>query len=323
MRRLSALLLLFLGLAATPARADLLYVLNSGDAEILVLDAASREEIRRINVLREVHHLVWTPDRSMIMVGDSGGNEMLFLQPTTGEVLRRERISNPYHMEFSPDGRHLVVTSLRRDQVDVYAWDGTNLALRARLRLPDKPSHLAFRPDSKVAYVTLQGTRALAAISLETFLPLWQMEVGREPAGVIWHRDRLLVGIMGRDHVAVVNPETRTVESTIPVGRGAHALFQAPNDGPIYVTSRVDSRITAIDPTTLRVTQAWTVPGGPDCLTFDQDGRIWATLRWAGRVAVLDPETGVQDSFRVGRSPHGILHVQVHETAEPARVVTR
>ncbi|WP_431285442.1 YncE family protein [Humitalea sp. 24SJ18S-53] len=322
MRRLAALMLLFLGLATPPARADVLYVLNSGDAEIMVLDATTRQEIRRIGVLREAHHLVWAPDRSVLLIGDSGGNEMLFVQPATGEVLRRERISNPYHMEFSPDGKHLVVTSLRRNQVDIYAWNGTDLALRARLRMPDKPSHLAFRPDSKIVYVTLQGSRAMAAISLETQLPLWQMEVGREPAGVIWHNDRLLVGIMGSDHVAVVNPETRAVERTIFTGRGAHALFVGPNQGPVYVTSRVDSRITALDPTTLQMTQSWVVPGGPDCLTFDPEGRIWATLRWSGRVGVLDPETGAQESFRIGRSPHGILYVPVRPTAAAPRTAS-
>src|SRR5688572_4579894 len=148
MRRAARLALLLLGLAAGPARADLVYVLNSGDASISLLDAGSREELRRIPVLREVHHLVLTPDRTRLVVGDSAANELLFLDPATGEVTRRERISNPYHLEYSPDGRFLVITSLRRDQVDIY--DAATLTLLQRLRVPDKPSHLAFSPDSRM-----------------------------------------------------------------------------------------------------------------------------------------------------------------------------
>ena len=49
------------------------------------------------------------------------------------------------------------------------------------------------------------------------------------------------------------------------------------------------------------------IGGGPDCLTFDADGTIWATLRWTGRVASIDPRSGVARVSRVGRSPHGIL----------------
>jgi DNA-binding beta-propeller fold protein YncE len=299
---------LLLALLAVPARADLLYVLNSGEATILVLDAHTREEVRRIGVLREAHHLVLSPDRRTLLIGDSGGNEMLFLAPLTGETLRRERLGNPYHLDFTPDGTRLVVTSLRRGQVDIYGWAADTLTLQHRLRPGDKPSHLAFRPDGRFVYVTLQGSRAIAAIEVATGTLAWTLEVGREPAGILWHGERLLVGIMGSDHVAVVDPLARLVERTIPVGRGAHTIFAAPNGAALYVTSRVDSRITALDPGTLRVVQQWETPGGPDDITFDRQGRLWTTLRWAGRVGVLDPETGALDSFRVGRSPHGILY---------------
>ena len=87
----------------------------------------------------------------------------------------------------------------------------------------------------------------------------------------------------------------------------ASALFEAPQDGLVYVTSRVDSRITALDPETLDVKRVHDVGGGPDCLTFDADGSIWATLRWVGRIANLDPRSGAVRTTRVGRSPHGIL----------------
>jgi DNA-binding beta-propeller fold protein YncE len=308
MRRLLLCLLLAL---PTMARADLLFVLNSGDANIQVLDPRTGQEaVPRIPVLREVHHLVLSPDRSLLLVGDSGGNEILFLRPATGEVIRRERISNPYHLDFTPDGRRLVVTSLRRNQVDIHGWDGETLTLQHRLRMPDKPSHLAFTPDGSVVFVTLQGSRALAAIEVATGRHLWTVDVGPEPAGVLWHRGRLLVGIMGRDHIAVVDPETRTIDRTIAIGRGAHAVFLSPDGGTIWATSRVDSRITALDATTLAVRAAWEFPGaGPDCLSFDREGRVWATLRWTGRVVRLDPETGERVIHRAGRSPHGILWV--------------
>jgi DNA-binding beta-propeller fold protein YncE len=287
---------------------DLVYVLNSGEANILVLDGATREERKRIPVLREVHHLALTPDGGTLMVGDSGANEMLFIDPATGELKKREVLSNPYHLGFSPDGKRLVITSLRRDQVDIYGWDGAALTLQKRLGQPDMPSHLAFKPDSSIVYVTLQGNGLLVAISMETMEPLWSMPVGPEPAGIVWHNDRLLIGIMGSDHIAVVDPATQAIERTVVVGRGAHALFPAPKNGPIYVTSRLDSRITLLDPATLAITRVLRVPGGPDCLSFDPQGRLWVTLRWQGRIAVIEPETGKMEVQRAGRSPHGILY---------------
>ncbi|WP_232478858.1 Vgb family protein [Roseomonas rosulenta] len=305
MRRRALLLTAPLVLLARPAAADLVYVLNSGDSSISILDAFTRQELRRIPALREVHHLVLSPDGRDLLIADSGGNEILFVDPATGEIRRRERVSNPYHLDFSPDGRLLVICSLRRNQVDVY--DARSMALLARLRMPEKPSHMAFRPDAKVVYVTLQGSGTIAAISLETNQPLWEIPVGREPAGIAWHRGRLIIGIMGSDHFAVVNPETREIEKQIPVGRGAHTIFVQPDGRALWATSRVQSRLVEIDPSTLDVRRIIDLPGGPDCIAFDPDGRLWATLRWSGRVARVDTRTGEVETIRVGRSPHGIF----------------
>ncbi|RYI91937.1 MAG: YncE family protein, partial [Acetobacteraceae bacterium] len=311
MRHLPASSLVASGLVALAlllpgaARANIIYVLNSGDASISILDSTTREEVRRIPVLREVHHLLLTPDRSELVVGDSGANELIFLDPATGEVKRRERFSNPYHMEYSPDGKYLVVTSLRRDQVDIY--DAATRTLLNRLRVPDKPSHLAFSPDSRLAYVTLQGAKGLMAIDLATGRPAWTAEVGSQPAGVIWHRGKLLVGIMGSDHIAVVNPPDGKVERTVFLGRGAHTIFPAPDGKALYVTSRVDSRISVLDPETLDVVARWDIPGGPDCIAFDPEGKLWVTLRWVARVAMVDPATGEAITIPVGRSPHGVF----------------
>jgi DNA-binding beta-propeller fold protein YncE len=290
---------------AFPASADMVYVLNSGDASISVLDARERMELRRMPALREVHHAVLTPDGGTLVVGDSGGNELIFLDPATGELRRRVRISNPYHLEYSPDGKYLVVASLRRDQVDIY--DAGTLTLLGRLQQPDKPSHIAFSPDSRFAYVTLQGTGEVVAVDLETRAAVWTVPVGPEPAGIIWHRGRLLVGLMGTTDFIQLNPTTREVTPAFTVGRGAHVVVPSPDGRSLYATARVESGLWEIDAETLEVKRRFDVPGGPDCISFDPDGRLWMTLRWLGRVGVLDPRTGTLDQIRVGRSPHGIF----------------
>jgi YVTN family beta-propeller protein len=292
-------------LSGAPARADLLFVLNSGDASISLVDPATRQELRRIPVLREPHHLVLSPDGRDLVIGDSGGNELLFFDPATGELRRRERISNPYHLEYSPDGRYLVVASLRRDQVDIY--EAATLALVHRFRPGDMPSHIAFSPDSRRVFVTMQGDGAVVAFDMETRAQLWSAAVGPQPAGIIWHRGNLIIGLMGADHFVVLDPETQAVTRGFTLGRGAHTIFPAPDGQALFATSRVDSRLAEVDPETLEVRRVWNIPGGPDCITFDPEGRVWMTLRWQGRVAVLDPRSGEVATTRVGRSPHGIF----------------
>jgi YVTN family beta-propeller protein len=210
-------------------------------------------------------------------------------------------------MAFSPDGKRFVVTSLRRDQVDVY--DASNFTLLKRFAMKDMPSHLAFSPDSRRVFVTLQGTRDIAAIDLERLEVVFRAQVGRQPAGIAWTpANYLLVGIMGRDHVAVVNPDDGSVVRTIPTGRGAHAVFPSPDGKQFYVTNRVSDTITVIDGTTLQVVRTLVAPNGADCVAFSPDGKLlWFTRRWAQKVDVIDLETGeTVHSIPVGRSPHGL-----------------
>src|SRR5271167_2722952 len=134
--------LLPLLLAAYPAAASgLAFVINSGGASISLVDMSSQQELRRIPVLREPHHLALSPDGKYLLVGDTVGNEMLFLDPNTGAVERRLPIADPYQLGFSPNAKWLVINGIARDQVDIY--DAATMKLVKRFPIPSMPSHLA------------------------------------------------------------------------------------------------------------------------------------------------------------------------------------
>jgi len=311
------LALLTLAMASGRAAASgLAFVINSGDASISLLDVSSQQELRRIPMLREPHHMALSPDHRTLLVGDTVGNEIVCLDPESGAVQRRVAASDPYQLQFSPDGRFLVVVGLARNQIDIY--DGATLRLLRRVPIRALPSHLNFAPDSRIVYVTLQQSGRLAAITLAEGRVLWNVPVGPTPAGVLWHAGQLLVGIMGADHIAVLDPADGHLLRRIPTGRGAHNLFLSPDHRLIYVTNRVDGTISVLDARTLAVQRSIAVSGGPDDLDFAPDGMIWATRRFAHSVAIIDPASGRYRTVAVGRSPHGIW-LNTHD-AWPARV---
>ena len=305
------LLILFLAalLAApsAPARAaGAVLVMNSNDATLSVIDLASQRELRRIPVLREPHHWALTPDGHDLLVGDSAGNELVVLDPTTFEVRRYIPVSDPYQLSFSPNGKFLVVNSLNRAQVDIY--EPGSYRLLKRFPLASKPSHMAFTPDSAAVYISLQGTDKLAAIDLRELQVLWTTTVGRTPAGVLWLNGRVLVADMGSEDIAVVNPANGSVERTIRAGKGVHQLFLSPDGTRLYVNNRLDyNSVIALDPVSFAVLRRYKVPGSPDDTAFAPDGRLWITLRLANKVAVLDPLSGKIEMVDVGRSPHGLF----------------
>ena len=67
-----------------PSASGLAFMINSGGASISLVDMSAQKELRRIPVLREPHHCALSPDGKSLLVGDTVGNEMLFLDPATG-----------------------------------------------------------------------------------------------------------------------------------------------------------------------------------------------------------------------------------------------
>ena len=303
---LAAALALLTMLAATPVFASgLAFVINSGGASISLVDMAAQKELRRIPVLREPHHLALSPDGKSLLVGDTVGNEMLFLDPVTAALQKRMPVADPYQLGFSPNGRFLVVNGLARNQVDVY--DAATMQLLKRFPAATMPSHLDFAPNSSRVFVSLQGTDSMLAIDLNKLAVQWTAKIGKTPAGVLWHDGHVLVADMGTDYVAVVDPADGHVTGRIHTGKGAHNLFIAPDRKIIWVNNRAGGTTTSLDAATLAPLRSYAIPGGPDDIAFAPDGKLWITRRWAEKVAVLDPASGDYQTIEVGRSPHGLF----------------
>lgn len=321
MKRLALCLFALLATASPALAAGAVLVMNSAAASLSVIDMATRQEVRRIPVLREPHHWALTPDRSTLLVGDSAGNELLFLDPVTFALRRRLVIADPYQLGFSPDGKYLVVNGLARAQIDIY--DAGTYKLVHRFRIRSMPSHMAFTPDSRRVFISLQGTNRVVAIDLDTMKIAWDKPVGPAPAGVLYQNGQVLVADMGADYVMVMDPRDGREIRRIHTGKGAHQLFLSPDGKLIYVNNRISSTIVVLDAKSLAELRTYHLPGGPDDLQFAPNGDIWATMRFAHKVAVLDPKTGDFSTIEVGRSPHGIFLNPRAEARPEARADAR
>ena len=70
--------------------------------------------------------------------------------------------------------------------------------------------------------------------------------------------------------------------------------------------------VTVLDAATLAVLRSYRLPGGPDDIAFAPDGKLWFTLRFVNKVAVLDPASGQHRGNR--RRPLAARHLP-----QPAR----
>jgi YVTN family beta-propeller protein len=293
---------------------NVVVVLNSRDATISLLNQDDYTEIKSIPVGKEPHHLMATPDNKSLIVASATGNELIFLDPKTGEIQRHiTDIIDPYQIGFSPDQKWFIANALRLDRIDIYHFDGHDLKLAKRLALPKMPSHMAFSSDSSMAFITQQGSNQISAVDLATQKVKWTMPVGKLPAGIAMTPDDkyLLVGIMGSDYVQVIDWRSQKLVKKIKAGEGAHNFRAMGDKRHTFVSNRISNTINIIDQKTLENVGTINVPGGPDCMELTDDGKtLWVTLRWIKKVAVIDlASKKIIKLIPVGRSPHGVYFI--------------
>jgi YVTN family beta-propeller protein len=296
------------------------FVLNSLDATISVMDASSYAELKRIPTGKQPHHFYLTPDERSLIVANSVSDSLTLIDPITAEVQRTiTGIIDPYQLRFSPDMKWFVTAANRLNHIDIYRWQPQNAAeplkLAARIAASKTPSHLSIDQQSRFVYVSLQESDELMAIDLATQKPLWRMPVGRMPADVYLTPDgkHLLLGMTGDEVVEVYDiSQTATRAATllarIKTGAGAHAFRSAGDGRHVFVSNRVANTVSKLDFIQLAVVENYPAPGGPDCMDVLPDGKtLLLTSRWSRQLTVIDTSTKqISQQVAVGRSPHGV-----------------
>jgi len=177
--------------------ANPIFVLNSLDANVSVIDSATWQEIRRIPTGKEPHHIYLTPDEKSVIVANAGGDSLTFIDPRTADVQRVVRGTiDPYQLRFSPDMKWFVTVANRLNHIDIYRWDGKDLTLAKRIPSSKTPSHIWIDTKSTTAYATMQDSDELVAVDLATQTVKWRVKTGSLPADVFGTPDdkHLLVG---------------------------------------------------------------------------------------------------------------------------------
>jgi len=312
-----SLLLVLVSVLVAPsvglAQSNPVFILNSLDASISVIDPVSWKESKRIHTGKEPHHLYMTPDQKSLIVANALSDSLTFVDPKTAEVQRTVRgIVDPYQLRFSPDMKWFVTAANRLNHVDIYRWDGAELTLAKRVPTGKTPSHLWINSTSTTVYSSMQDSDELVAIDLATQTLTWRNKTGPMPADVFGTPDDkfLLVGLTGGDGVEVydVSGQRPKLVQTIKTAKGAHSFRAAGDKRHVYVSNRVANTISKIDYQSMTVVDNLPGPSGPDDMDVSADGRfIYLASRWAGKFTVIDTTTRqVVRQVKVGKSPHGV-----------------
>ena len=164
---------------ATSVRADQLFTTNVPDGSITQVDLGGRVARRVIPVAKFVEGITVMPDGSAAWVGSNGDSLVAVVDTRAGQVTDTVRgFGLPYRLAASPNGELVAVTDPVHGEVRVF--DARTTRQRFAIAVPrdsivqtaevpgsPSPEGITISPDSRWAFVTLQGRNRVITIDLQ------------------------------------------------------------------------------------------------------------------------------------------------------------
>jgi YVTN family beta-propeller protein len=304
-----------------PAFADvkpLVYVPDEGDGEIVVIDPATFQIVRRFKSGSSPEHVAPAWDGRRLYVNNMTANKLTVIDPRTGLPTGESIVTpSPYNLYFTPDGTRAIVVEdmlhgAPQDEngLRFYRGDLTGSAL-GFLPIPYAGAdHLDFSADGKSLILSCEFSGWVVSVDVATMSIKRKLFVGGFPTDVRLApngRD-VYVANQQRNGVDVIDADTLEYRQFIKLGKGAHGLALSRDASSLFVTNRLAGSLSVIDIATNRVAATWTIGGTPDMIAVSADGgQLWISNRYSGSVSVISRWTGdVLKVIKTGAGPHGL-----------------
>ena len=237
------------GVAASP-NSSRVYVANSGNNTVYVINTATNQVISTIGVGSSPQGLAISPDGTKAYVANGGNNTVSVINTATNQVISTIGVgSSPQGLAISPDGTKAYVAN-----------GGSNTV-------------------SVINTATKPGTK-----------PIDPIVVGTSPQGVAISRDgtRVYVANSGSGTVSVINTATNQVISTIGVGSSPSAVAVTPTGDRVYVANRSSNTVSVINTATNSVVNTITAGTQPSSVMVSPDGSLAYVANGPDTMSVID-----------------------------------
>ena len=315
MRSLLSLLVGVLLVAASPAAAATLFVTNTKSDSISVIDTNTFEVVATIPLGRgKPNRVVFHPDGRWAWVVYDKSHELGVVDADARKLVKRVKIGgNPYNLNFTTDGRHLLVLDWASDTStdEVIFYDLQAEKIDGRVEVSTWPAHSLLSRDGKLLYVSGETAGDLTVIDVASRTVVARhVHGGGEAMGLALSLDGKVLYAAAGENKSIVKIDTATNKpiGTIVLPGIVHESTLTLDGRYLYTTLRRANRIVVIDTATDKIVTSIPQKAFPDLVTMEPTGRYaLVTNRWANHVAVIDLTRHAQvRTIPVGKAPHGM-----------------
>ncbi len=255
---------------------------NRGDANISVIDRVTGKLVKNIAIgknpefVRTRGHLafvsfepasvggpppkVGSPEEKAMQEkkddDDAGPAYVAVVDLKAGKVLRRIQGGlETEGIEFSADGKHILVTNEEDDNVTVHhIASGKKVKTIDMKPYGDRPRGIKRAPDGKSYVATIEHGNTLVVLDTK-YRVVKSVPTGDTPYGLAFDRsgERLFVANSKSKNLQVYDAKTYETLKTIPTGDRCWHFSFTPDDRQILVACGRSNEVVVIDATTLDV----------------------------------------------------------------------
>jgi YVTN family beta-propeller protein len=214
---------------------------------LTVLDGASGEVLRRIDVPGSVHHVAVSPNGRFAAATHPGGASVSVVDLNSGAVLATIPVGdNPNYAVFTPDGAALAVSVAGQDVIaliDTGEWQ-----VAGRIAVGGSPEHIVQSPDGSRLYVNNVDDGSVSEIDMTTRKQVRTIALDGAPLHGLDLTDdggALIVSILGDDAVARIDLASGAV-TRAALAPAPYHVAAAHGSGKVYVSSAAEPGLSVL-----------------------------------------------------------------------------
>jgi YVTN family beta-propeller protein len=312
---LLSLLVGVLLLAATPAAAATLFVTNTKSDSISVIDTTTFEVIATIPLGRgKPNRVVFHPEGRWAWVVYDKSHDLGVVDADARKLVRRVKIGgNPYNVNFTADGRHLLALDWASDTStdEVIFYDLQAEKIDGRVEVSTWPAHSLLSRDGKQLYVSGETAGDLTVVDVASrTIVARHVHGGGDAMGLALSLDGKVLYAAAGENKAILKIDTATNKTVgeIALPGIVHEATLTLDGKYLYTTLRKINKIVVIRTSDDKIVATIPQKGYPDLVTMEPTGRrALVTNRYADLVAVIDLASHTQvRTIPVGKAPHGM-----------------
>ncbi len=234
----------------------------------------------------------------VIIIGNKSGDDVYFLDRTTGEILAMLPAGlEPHEVEVSGDGRLAVVCNYGNREhpgntLSVYDVEQALLLRTIDLGEHTRPHGMQWLDGTSKMLVTTEGSRSLLVVDVEKGEVLQALytdqDVSHMVAATPDHK-RAFVSSIRTGNVSVFDLETGELLQQLYSGSGAEGIAVSPDGKEVWVTNRAENTLAVFDTQTLERLATIPCEDFPIRAKFSPNGKLFLVSNArSGTVAVFD-----------------------------------